>query len=968
MGTLTRLGVRLALLLVIAALVLHLARRPLAERWLRPVVERELAALLGGSVRVAGLASVGLTRVAVGRLEWTSADGVCRVAGGPLRAWIDPLALARGAPGGLRALALRLEQVDVTVPEAGPGSAPASPAAEVVLPLPGGLLDLLPEGAVLEIARLALRRGAYAFAGPARLELRPAGAGHARELEFRVPAASGWLRVQADGRVEVHASVRDPRRVLPLAWPEAPPIECDAVHGMVETHLGRPLAARGTLEVRGLRAAEIALPRAAIDVELASGAVRVDLRPELRTRFAAAAGRATLQVRAGTGTRADLDLALAGGGRVQARAGVDPAGDWPRNGHLELRAEGLPLGMLPAASRLPELAGETDLALEWRDGVLTAELAARLRASAARLGTRALDLRVQARGDARGLGLSARLVDPELGVAAATVACEGPGVAELVAEPRRLLAAPATLDARAECPELARLAPLLPAELALSGRGVAAFSARGTLADPRPSVVVEVRDARVALSGTAEVRDLWAAVHGTLERVTAEGGGAALDGAALAFRATLDPRAGGVRELWTAPPGFLGAPLHGSARLAGIDLAAQAARLGGVEDLRGRADVDLALAGTLAHPRPELVAHVRGAELKVPDLPRIEGLEATIAADPARIEVRALRGSLGAGTVAVSGTVTGAPPLWNDPRAVRCDLRLTGQEVLLLRRPGLRVRSDLDLALQGPLPALQISGDVRVRSARYAARIPYLDLRGGGAAPLPGIRIAGPTLPPPLAAFLDLQVDLSQPLAVDTNVFRGAIAGALRVHGPLHEPVLEGTLTTADARLILPGASLQVGAGTLRFTREAPAFPQVDVQATGRRAGVDVTLGVRGRFDAPEVLLGSQPPLPAPDLVVLLTTGVLPEQVRSDPAGRLGAVMGGYVVEGIADYFFGPDAGEARESFVDRLHFESGTELSSRGNPNLLLEYRIRDRFYLQAERDAYDDYNAGLVYRVRFR
>ena len=33
----------------------------------------------------------------------------------------------------------------------------------------------------------------------------------------------------------------------------------------------------------------------------------------------------------------------------------------------------------------------------------------------------------------------------------------------------------------------------------------------------------------------------------------------------------------------------------------------------------------------------------------------------------------------------------------------------------------------------------------------------------------------------------------------------------------------------------------------------------------------------------------------------------------------------------------------------------------------MVAEFRVSPRFYLQAERDVYEDYNGGIVFRIRF-
>ena len=72
--------------------------------------------------------------------------------------------------------------------------------------------------------------------------------------------------------------------------------------------------------------------------------------------------------------------------------------------------------------------------------------------------------------------------------------------------------------------------------------------------------------------------------------------------------------------------------------------------------------------------------------------------------------------------------------------------------------------------------------------------------------------------------------------------------------------------------------------------------------------------------------------------------------------------------EELADYIFGSESTEAKEGFIDRFSFETGTEISAKGTESIVVEFRVFDRVYLQGERDVYEDINFGVVYRIRFR
>ena len=53
---------------------------------------------------------------------------------------------------------------------------------------------------------------------------------------------------------------------------------------------------------------------------------------------------------------------------------------------------------------------------------------------------------------------------------------------------------------------------------------------------------------------------------------------------------------------------------------------------------------------------------------------------------------------------------------------------------------------------------------------------------------------------------------------------------------------------------------------------------------------------------------------------------------------------------------------------VDLLHqLESGQEVSRDGLETIRAQFRLFGNVFLEAERDVYEDYNVGLLYRIRF-
>jgi hypothetical protein len=169
--------------------------------------------------------------------------------------------------------------------------------------------------------------------------------------------------------------------------------------------------------------------------------------------------------------------------------------------------------------------------------------------------------------------------------------------------------------------------------------------------------------------------------------------------------------------------------------------------------------------------------------------------------------------------------------------------------------------------------------------------------------------------------------------------------------------------------LRLPGASMSLRSLLVTFTEEDPLHPQLRLQAEGRRHGYRVQLLATGPTTAPEVVLTSVPALPAGDLLVLVSTGMLPERLQSSGTRSQATLVGSYLAQELAAWYLGGETTEAGgETFFDRFSVESGREISANGLETVLVEFRLTDLLALQAERDVYEDYNGGIALRWRFR
>ncbi|MEO6594945.1 MAG: translocation/assembly module TamB domain-containing protein, partial [Planctomycetota bacterium] len=363
---------------------------------------------------------------------------------------------------------------------------------------------------------------------------------------------------------------------------------------------------------------------------------------------------------------------------------------------------------------------------------------------------------------------------------------------------------------------------------------------------------------------------------------------------------------------------------------------------------------------------------LRDGEIKAANLPRIEHVSAEIVGDPHELTLRSLEGTLGAGRFSARGTLSQPDALLAESyEHAKVELKVTGEDVLLYRGEGAKVRASLDVTASGTPQALAVGGEVALgRGSKYVRRISVLpDLSAhGGATANEGLRLA--ELPPAIGDRLefDVAIKTNEPFEVRTSVFDSEVDVIAHLRGKGSSPRVEGTMALRRGMLRFPGANLRITSGLLTFKRAEPLFPELLVQAEGKRMGFVISMTITGRYDQPQVQLSSVPPLPPQDLIVLLTTGQLPSTLADRGAEGQARFLGGYLALEVFETYFGSDSTERGESLFDRVTVETGREVSKNGTESILVEFELTPTLSVQIERDAYEDYNLGFVLRFRFR
>lgn len=460
-------------------------------------------------------------------------------------------------------------------------------------------------------------------------------------------------------------------------------------------------------------------------------------------------------------------------------------------------------------------------------------------------------------------------------------------------------------DLRAAELDLDRLAPLVAAVLPgvdASGAGTASITIEGTAAKPRLSLRGTIRDA--TWDGRA-VGDVDLQAESADGRVELALGMAAAPGGEAHVDAVVD---------WDVSSGasrLADAPLRAKVRIDGAELGIARAFLPSLRQLAGKLDARGTIEGTLADPRLEGTAAIRGGRIAHEAIGELRDVELDLEALPGRLILRRLaarstgpmvitgeatRGAAGDGPWALSlqvaadrfGVVSNdVVRAWLDarasvrgtftPRLLEADVEVEQGTIRLPDRPGRSIQS-MDPHPDFHLVGQSTDGDVVVASA------------GAG------------------AFQVRLHVITKKPVALQGTDLSLAVAADLRVFRDAEGLRLAGGIETSQGTLLVMGRRFDLQRGRVSYVgTEALDAPRLEITAVQESPHAQVTVTIGGTAQKPTADLRSNPPMSEAEIATLLATG-RPQLQRgaggvseaSGAATALGAVVTSQLRRGIA--------------------------------------------------------------------
>lgn len=396
-----------------------------------------------------------------------------------------------------------------------------------------------------------------------------------------------------------------------------------------------------------------------------------------------------------------------------------------------------------------------------------------------------------------------------------------------------------------------------------------------------------------------------------------------------------------------------------------LDLAPLPLLVEEVRQAEGAATLRCRATGSIKNPSIKGEIQVEKGKIKfASQVPSIEELAASILFDERGATIRKMKAELGAGPISLDGGIKrNGESLWE------ADLRITGERVLLLRNEGIKVRSNLDLALKGPFNRLLLQGSCRVADSRLIRNIMIALREESKPEAFSGIRLFSFRHPPLSTLQFQVQFSSDGGFLVKNNLYRGSLYPDLRLLGTGENPFLEGNIRAFEGTILLPWSKLNVDSGIITFTKSRPSDPSINLSASAKLKGYQIQAVVEGFLSDPQVHISSSPFLSNEDLLVLLATGNTPEDMRETGIKKAAlSKVGSYVGEKILETLLSSPAVEGGRSFADRFTLAVGEERTRKGGDTIRADFQVKEPFYIQAEKDCYDDFNFNFFIKWKFK
>jgi len=376
-------------------------------------------------------------------------------------------------------------------------------------------------------------------------------------------------------------------------------------------------------------------------------------------------------------------------------------------------------------------------------------------------------------------------------------------------------------------------------------------------------------------------------------------------------------------------------PVHGHLKAEIGNLAFASVLVPQLEQPRGDLTANLALDGTVAHPRLSGSVRLEHGALDL-DRAGIHVRDAALSASSSDGDTVEIKGqaSSGGGTLRIAGNGTLRLTGW------RGTLKLEGENFEAMKTPEISVRVSPDLTLAAQPGRIDLSGKLNIPEGRFAAKDISQAVTVSPDAVIVG-KGNGAAAPARWQVHTRVQITLGDRVRVDAYNFRGRVTGTvIAVDEPLKATIGTGELRFESSTYEVYGTPLTIDPGRLVFAGGPIADPGLDVRAIHQVGDVLAGVQARGTLRRPVLTLFSEPAMDQTNTLSYLLLG--------RPANQAAAADGALLMQAASSLGFSGGellAKRIGQAFgIEEVRIDTGTGTQG---PSLMLGTYLSPRLYV---------------------
>jgi translocation and assembly module TamB len=283
----------------------------------------------------------------------------------------------------------------------------------------------------------------------------------------------------------------------------------------------------------------------------------------------------------------------------------------------------------------------------------------------------------------------------------------------------------------------------------------------------------------------------------------------------------------------------------------------------------GVGQVHLRTEGTTQNPQWSGTAVLEEAQIGSETFPNsLNHFNGTLVFNKTGVRIQELTGESGGGGLSLTGVVdyTRTP--------LTFQIHAQARDVRMRYPPGVSTLLNADLNLTGTPQHNQLTGDITILRGSVNANFDLAEA-------LAQVKLAS-AAPSELSwarsLSLFVRVASSPDIRFESTATRNLEAQFdLRVRGTLADPALLGDVSILDGHVTFGGTEYSINRGEIQFLNPFKIDPIISLDVSTRKQKYDISLDFTGPMDKLRVNYRSDPPLPVPDIQLLLVLGRTPQ-------------------------------------------------------------------------------------------